>query len=245
MSTSTSLQLPVNSLKKSAFNGIARVPPVVGGDDISSDDTLSSSSDEERDPISSNNNSSGKTATKKDLLDLSLRGKDVGGEGNWIDAAKKDKESSALMSDIAIAQQAQKHQRNAERELLQKRKASLWDATLDSGRVKKVKSVNKNPDSAASNENYFQKVHDRRVNSDLPRAEIMQQEQAEREEAQYAKNESKFARDKKIEFGARGRFGGGRSFRGRSFGGGRGRGFGSRGGMRSGNGQNGRYYSNK
>lgn len=200
----------------------------------------------------------GMSDTKRQLLNLSLRGKDIGGEGGWGEGGDGgDGGGKSTVETKTVIQEVEKNQRRVEREVIQKRKASEWDAMLDAGRVKKIKVKNTDTSLKDSKENYFQSVQDRRSTSGIPLEKIYHQEQQEREETLLMKSDLKKSKEYDSRFnksfssprGGRGRGGsgsgnGGRfgkdfgSFRGRGgFGSSRGRGgFGSsrgRGGFAS------------
>eukprot|EP00602_Paraphysomonas_sp_CaronLab_P010687 CAMPEP_0185038222 /NCGR_PEP_ID=MMETSP1103-20130426/33611_1 /TAXON_ID=36769 /ORGANISM="Paraphysomonas bandaiensis, Strain Caron Lab Isolate" /LENGTH=794 /DNA_ID=CAMNT_0027576553 /DNA_START=86 /DNA_END=2470 /DNA_ORIENTATION=+ len=91
---------------------------------------------------------------RQDLIALSMRGRDTGGEGMW--------EGDGVVTDdvIKTLESSQKKVRREEQKMLSKRKVSEWDRMLDSGRQKKVKKKEEKQ-NVDDDVNHFQSFQDK------------------------------------------------------------------------------------
>jgi hypothetical protein len=101
----------------------------------------------------------GDTGVFKNILDLSRRGRELGGEGLWEQAGL---ESDAQAEEVkALVTQ----QRREEQKQQRGKRTSEWDQMLDQGRTKKLKPKPEPTDKDAPNP--FQQVQDRIVHGDI------------------------------------------------------------------------------
>ena len=129
----------------------------------SDDDSSDTESDSESDSVEESKGPV--TATRKQLIELSMRGRDIGGEGAWSSADPDDVLVPTKVKDIIEA--SQKKLRRMEQKEQAKKRQSEWNQMLDSGRQKKVKLGGIDKSNIFDGVNEFQKLQDSVASDDV------------------------------------------------------------------------------